>query len=781
MFLIGNRWLMLLPCSFLFLTSALLSSSSHLFNMDPSNSPFSNLDLWCDWSGEPHDPVEVVVSVEVRTPEAAPALISNTTYPTVTFQVWCIPSNHLPVLNTRTSSALEIVKYAISLKEVKSEKAESVSGGLRTREPPIEIREVREPSTPADQVDNEDSDLPDEYTPSVYSDPDSTIVRSASQVRDSGSPDPFYTRLLAADDETPLASPNPRKRTAKAASLPDSVTDSERSYGGSKHKALTADSNRTGSSTPKHSRKPSLIPQPVSSLGHFGREVTNITLPASMDYKSALVEGYRPLEASFPLAVGKEDDPLARIIAERNRTNAPSPETPRVSLGRAESTGENRLLQDCESVSTVVSQGSPPDMSLLSSSIDSPSSLDNTDSPGGVHLQQRHIPQCPSFPEPSHTSDTAPCLVLTDGIFHVRTPLDMQPAAYEVSITISLPLQKGRPRGWWELIVPGLPRLARNEHGYVYFRTPPGQGMEFRTTHFKRYSLVESCLMAQFLIPSKLVIPLRPCESRFYGFLKDFKVTQAIRAEVVADKDKDSLFHVIKYRAVCSIDLIQRDFWAESCGFHIWIHGGPEGEYLCHLPKERRRFQTIRLNASAPELIGVSELQIICNPTHLGMFVLAWEAKVPCWRSALWMPRIRASLDKADTEEGLQAQFEDAESAKTPDMVRADPKDSNELLSMRHKGTSFWKRFRQVCFGLLLLFILARLAYRVHEIRCVCPVAEAEPVSGLQAEHINGIPVQEPVPEPVELLVHQVIIPASMPLRDRIDYLLGWRGPILMV
>jgi len=64
--LIGNRWLILLPGSFLFLTSAPFSPSSHLFNMESSDSPFSNLDLWCDWTGERNDPVEVVVSVDVR-------------------------------------------------------------------------------------------------------------------------------------------------------------------------------------------------------------------------------------------------------------------------------------------------------------------------------------------------------------------------------------------------------------------------------------------------------------------------------------------------------------------------------------------------------------------------------------------------------------------------------------------------------------------------------------------------------------------------------------------
>lgn len=33
--------------------------------MDSSESPFSNLDVWCDWNGDPKAPVEVTVSVEV--------------------------------------------------------------------------------------------------------------------------------------------------------------------------------------------------------------------------------------------------------------------------------------------------------------------------------------------------------------------------------------------------------------------------------------------------------------------------------------------------------------------------------------------------------------------------------------------------------------------------------------------------------------------------------------------------------------------------------------------
>jgi len=696
------------------------------------------------------------------------------------------------------------VDYGISLKKAKSEKADSVSGDLRTPGSPIEIRETREPLTPADQVDVEDADPHDEYeyTPSD-SDPDDIvhIARPDGQEgqdgEDSGLADPFYAALFVANEETPLASPNPRKRNAKAASLPDSVTDSERSYGGSKHKAVTADSNkRTDSSTSKHAKKPSLIPRPVSSLGQFPREGTNITLPKPMDYKSTLEEGYRRWEASIAPAVGQDNDTGGGILEELGRSNAPSPETPKASLGRAEDTGESKLVQDCESVSMDASQGSPPDMAMFSASPKSRSALNN-ESSGGEPVQQRDVSPCPSSSGWSHSPITGPQLILTDGAFHIQSPYDLQPAAYEISITLLLPLQTGRPRGWWELVVPGLPRLARNEHGYVYFRTPAGQGMEFRTTHFKRYNLMESCLMAQFLIPSKLVIPLRPCESRFYGFLKDFKVTQAIRAEVVADKDEDSQSHIVKYRAVCSIDLIQRDFWAESCGFCIWINGGPEGEFLCQLPEPRQGFETIHLRASVPGLVGNSKVQIICNPTHLGMFVLAWEVKAPRARSAMWMPRIRAGQDKADIGEGLQAEFEDAElddaefkdaePLETPDVVRADPMNGNELRNKRRRGTPYWKRALQIWLGLFLFFILVRLADRVHKKWCVCPVAEveAEPVPEREGEHLSETPVEEPIrEEPImkdpimEEPVLQVIFPTSVPLRDRIDYFLGWRGPI---
>ncbi|KAJ5298926.1 uncharacterized protein N7443_007046 [Penicillium atrosanguineum] len=777
--------------------------------MDQSENPFSNLDLWCDWTGEPTDPVEVVVSVEV----------------------WCTPDIYLPVLNTRSSHNLHIVEYGISLKTPNFEKAESVRGGLRIRDSPIKIREVREPSIPADQSDTEnDDESPDEDAPSIYSDQDSTIVQPG-QDGVSVQSDPFYisvTSLLPADDETPMPSPNPRKRNAKAASLPDSVTDSERSYGGcgSKYKTLAA--KQPDSSTSKHSRRQSLIPRPVTSPDQSVWESNLNARVPPLDYKTILAEGYRQLEASFPSPVSKENDPIPeRTLLGMDRSNAPSPD---MLVSTAKMKGmddfESKRVREYRNLSTDAMQGSPCNMSMLSSSPGSVPSLEagssrmdtpsgRTDSHGESHslhisdsprdLLPLHTTQssgdlspqintdCPEeenlqfdvpaqldFSASSYSPITGPELVLTNGIFHIRSMHDLYPAAYEVSITFLLPLQSGRPRGWWEFIVPGLPRLARNEHGYVYFRTPPGQGMEFRTTHFKRYNLVESCLMAQFLIPSKLVITLRPCESRFYGFLKDFKITQAIRAEVVVCEDNDSIFHIVKYRAICSIDLLQRDFWAKKCGFYIWIHGGPEGEWVTILPDVRRRFETIKLSSKTTDTIGVSELQVICNPSHLGMFVLAWTVKVPRGRTTLWMPRIRASLDKADIEEGLQAEFEEAESPKTPDMVRANPID-NEIRDTRRKGT-FWKSFRSTCYALVVLFLLIRLAAHFYEINFVYRATQKIAIAEPEPEHLDGTPEQEPVPGPVpgpeSATLLGAIVPTSMPLRDRIDYLLGWKGPI---
>lgn len=33
--------------------------------MDPNDSPLSNLDVWCDWSGIPEEPVSITISMEV--------------------------------------------------------------------------------------------------------------------------------------------------------------------------------------------------------------------------------------------------------------------------------------------------------------------------------------------------------------------------------------------------------------------------------------------------------------------------------------------------------------------------------------------------------------------------------------------------------------------------------------------------------------------------------------------------------------------------------------------
>lgn len=67
------------PSSFLYQFRFSISSfiSIHLMEptmeptMNPNDSPLSNLDLWCDWSGIPEEPVSVTIAMEVTLKDQA--------------------------------------------------------------------------------------------------------------------------------------------------------------------------------------------------------------------------------------------------------------------------------------------------------------------------------------------------------------------------------------------------------------------------------------------------------------------------------------------------------------------------------------------------------------------------------------------------------------------------------------------------------------------------------------------------------------------------------------
>jgi hypothetical protein len=332
---------------------------------------------------------------------------------------------------------------------------------------------------------------------------------------------------------------------------------------------------------------------------------------------------------------------------------------------------------------------------------------------------------------------------------------------------------------------------------------------------FKRHYIIDNCLIAQFpVIQPNLVIPLRPCDARFYGFLRDFKVNQIIHTRVTGDK-RGSATCAIEYTAVCSLELIQRDIWAEKCGFYIYIHGGPEGEFACHLEKPKTKFQTVRLDSNPVSEPGITQLQIICAPLNLAMFAITWEMRVPRGEVGSWMPRITALPDGYHIEEELQDRYLDAEDDEQ-EIVRGEPNSRLAAPKRLRNGKGFMSLVIRVFCWLVALFLLFQpVAYSVglydgvlsgkpgleiRDLLCekfilcgkkgllesfggnhmgVDPLVPDTPeLAEVVVPMETTEPVSGPVLEDLDVQTQHPVYPIPTSLRDRVDYFLGWKGPL---
>lgn len=240
-----------------------------------------------------------------------------------------------------------------------------------------------------------------------------------------------------------------------------------------------------------------------------------------------------------------------------------------------------------------------------------------------------------------------PELILQNGILFIKNPRDARPATYKFSITVSVVLVKNRSTGWFNLFLPGLPKLGDDDCGYFLFQVPEKRGLEFRTTNLQRYKMVENCFFAEFANSANFVVPLRVCNKRFYGVIRDFTVDQEIRAEhnirdaTSTSGHGDSQTNLsVKYNALCSLRLHNRCFSSEKCCFFLYVDGGPDGFYQCQIDPQSAGLQIIRLNNEEERPIGLSHVRIICSPKHLEMFCLSWEIHVPGKKAMNWLPRI---------------------------------------------------------------------------------------------------------------------------------------------
>lgn len=375
-----------------------------------------------------------------------------------------------------------------------------------------------------------------------------------------------------------------------------------------------------------------------------------------------------------------------------------------------------------------------------------------------------------------------PSLYIQENVFQIQCSGSITPGKYRVTIFFLLNLATGAARGWKELIIPGLPRLRSDDCGYLYFWTPPGMGMEFRTSQMKRYSLTECCLMGQIKILPTISVPLRPCDGKFFGWLKDFQVKQTISITTV------SRIGLSRYDAVCSINLVQRDFWAEECGFTLFVHGGPDGTFSGHL-SELGTFYYLHLKAPDSRK-GISEVQIICHPSNLKKFVLSWEVGGPYEKCLAWIPYVSGTRDIDTQVDELKAEYLDALEQNSFQLINLVPPTSHYGLpeSDLHGKQSrlllhfTWGNLRitlEVLIFCIMLALLGSYMSRSGKSQSLVRLApDLEQVSSIE----TTLPLLEVATYVSTVQPAQPIFTGNsspMPLRDRLDSLLGWNSSIL--
>lgn len=323
------------------------------------------------------------------------------------------------------------------------------------------------------------------------------------------------------------------------------------------------------------------------------------------------------------------------------------------SGGDAHGISDERHVDDSDVNKQAVLSTSPPKVFTgLSLSTDpaSPASLGHTsmeDSPAsGSSLPRTVVPEVATKFQGSRieTATAKPHLETRDGILFLKCPRNGRQAVYKVTLTVSLFLKESSPRGWHELVIPGLPRTTPEDSGTFLFLIPEDKGIEFDTRNLQRYEIVENCFFAEFISHGDLVISLRLRDSKSHG-IQEFTVDQEIRAICRVDfnaggtQDEQSNL-VVQYHAVCSIKLHHRCFWAEQCSFFLDLDGGPEGTFQYELEAQTKGLKVVHIPTPDNPCIGVSHIKIICSPRDLGLFCLAWTVKAPIRQAMSWLPRV---------------------------------------------------------------------------------------------------------------------------------------------
>ncbi|KAJ5762419.1 uncharacterized protein N7511_005801 [Penicillium nucicola] len=824
------------------------------------SSPFSNLDIWFDWTGSPNDAVDVSIAIEA----------------------WCTPNIRLPVFNIHSPYMVGGPTFSIVPKNKSKSESKRTDGDAYTGTGADGASDTTRPFTDAPVTPNSsiknkgkykkiESATKSKFDALVDGDEDSDASGTKSLMFSPGSPEEstrpvnigvLYTQAdtSLSDLSTPSRSPNSRKRTATAASLPDSIPDEDRdvrydgdgkghtvtvvkpklaSPGSSVHvpvpvpvpvaKVPSDDSN---DSPLRHRSRPISIPRPAS----LDMDVLPERVPLPTDSAPVSAVDFRRLENSDlfqrQFSPGKD---ASRNTAQGNDGEEEGFFDAWASLGPHDQDYSKRTpeidekKQKLDALSTIVSPGNSSHFggkedSLADYESDISSGNDDDDCGGvfGVPLARLFTPRRSSAP----SSNAGAQLIIIENTIYMQTSPTIWPATYELSIKVSIHVRKGQ-NNWWEVALTGLPQLCPDEYGYLYFRTPRGQGMEYRTTGFKRNKIAENYLIAQFVVTQRFLVPFRTCDATFYGLIKDFKVHQLIQTEV-KDDDTDPLRYLVSYRALCSIDLVQRDFWAEKCSFDLYIHGGPDGMYTGELQSDQNSLQTFKLDNGTDIGSNNCQVRITCPRSSLSVFMLTWETRLPYHAAVSWTPQIKTRPFVSEAELKLQQEFAlfkleskgvmEANPDTQEEVPRGEPPEDFVKLEKSNLSRMvqwlwitwdiFWFLFQLVTllasFTIIYSCSLRKGSGFLAQISGGYTLYCSEQLSfpDIPVPALNFTPEDWPVMEniPVEVFKPASIDletveakklqpestpsetePATLPpfsLRDNIDYFLGWRGPI---
>ena len=341
-----------------------------------------------------------------------------------------------------------------------------------------------------------------------------------------------------------------------------------------------------------------------------------------------------PMRSTPDLPTSTSSGTVAQPMVENNPEMALDTEkaldTPKSSTDDLpdtdEETSANEDSDDPGSPTPVISRITKPPTNQELADTEKPSTPHSTNAFSDVHELSEYV-----LDEPR--------LYHIDGGLFIVNPPNPNSETYKIAIIVSVKLQKGKLKGWNDLIVPGLPKLKTGESGYFIFQMLENCGMEFRTTGFRSNEFIDNFLVAEFANLKDLVVPLRVCNMGYYGIVRDFAVDQDIRSDYVVQSAQNKTNLTVTYNIVCSLKLPNHCFWAKTCSFFLYLDGGPDCNYRHEVCPSETGPPVIYLTPGAKP-IGATRIQVICSPRDLELFCVVWKAKYSGKRISNWLPRI---------------------------------------------------------------------------------------------------------------------------------------------